>query len=153
MAFPLIPVALGLGAAYLLLGKKAAAAPVSPYAPSAPSAPGTPYVPPSTYTPPASGGLTPGQPSGDGLSTYLGTYSADPTAPTDPTGGSGSYVGPAASATGTQADPSFSDQVSNLFSTSGPALVWCDHVGGWCPYYAGHELGYPPPPGTPIFDR
>jgi hypothetical protein len=162
MAFPLIPFALGLGAAYLLFGKKAAAAPGV-----APSSPSSPYIPPSSYTPPSggggyappsdgAGGVQPGQ-----IDPLTGTTRIGPggggsyTPMTDPSGSQSdpSYFGPGAVSSGTNADPSLWDQASSLFSTSGPALVRCDEVGGWCPYYAGWEHGYPPPSGTPIFTR
>jgi len=148
MALQLLPVALAVAAGYLLFGKKAAASPApSPYAPSP-----APYVPPSPYTPPAPSSPDPG------------LYNVQPPSPgqaapyVDPTSGLGVFpdapgdtpIGPEAVATGTSADQSWLDSLSS-FTTSGPALVWSDYVHGWVPYYAGHELGAPPPAGLPIF--
>lgn len=157
MAFPVLPVALGLAGAYLLFGSKKASAATPPGA-----SPSSPYVPPSSpYVPPSGGGG--GSPDGSGLvpgqidpatgTTYIGPGGGGSYTPMTDTSGSGSdYVGPAASATGTS--PSLLDQASSWmdsFTTSGPPLVWSDHVGGWVPYYAGHEHGYPPPAGLLIF--
>jgi hypothetical protein len=147
MAFPIALAALGAGAAYLLLSKKpAAAAPGLGGSPSAGtgstpySAPSSSYVAPST-TPSSDGSLSPGTPYDGGTILGPSSYSDTSTTP-------GGDLGGAASATGTNADSgSFFDN----FTTSGPPLVWCEAYGAWCPYYAGYELGYPPPRGTPLF--
>jgi len=155
MPSPLIPLGIAAAVAYLVFGKKTSAPPG--YAP--PSSPSSPSGP--SYTPPSSGGGGGTvDPSGGG--TYLGPGGTDTSGGdlggglgTDPSLGGSSVLGGAAGFTTDTGgvDPSTGTGAPGLgdFSVSGPPLVHCPEVGGWCPWYPGHEEGYPPPPGTPIY--
>ena len=143
MAIPLLAVGAAALGAYLVFGSKKTAATA---------------VAPGSSPPGSSGGASPGgpalnttTPSGTGTSTSDGStpYVApgDVGVFPDTGGGGGSTpIGPAAESTGTA--PS---DWTDMFSTSGPPLVYSPHAGGWVPYYYGHEHGAPPPRGLPIY--
>jgi hypothetical protein len=153
MALQLLPVALALGAGYLLFGKKASAA-----SPAGGGGGASPYIPPSTPASGGGGGSSSSSSSGDGglvpgqidpatNTTYLGPGGGGSYTPLSsyPDTSSGTDVGPAAVAQGANANASWLDN----FTTSGPPLV--EYGGAWMPPYAGHELGHPPPRGWPVF--
>ena len=176
MPFPLVPVALAAGVAYLLFGKKASAQPAAPGGGPSPSPalPQGPYVPPASTTP-GQGGLYNVQPPSPGQQApYIdpGTGQAvfpdaPPTIPNpDPyTGGGGGGL-PGAVSQGV--DPNAGgvlDSLTNLFSTGAPMhvgggggipqhgmqLVWSHHAQAWTPLYAGHAQGKPPARGAQLY--